>query len=134
MVCREKGAQKMPKDKQRTFKYKIFAPFDPKRGSVTLANDMRNIQIRRPSDTASILTALTFNSFCTLTHTLHYPSENRKHFADKSCFSHTVKVYIRKPYKTNTLPIQNIGYLAEMSPVGIHSGSYFSANDDDYDE
>jgi len=41
---------------------------------------------------------------------------------------------MRKPYKINTLPIQNSGYLEQMSPVGINSGSYVSANDDDYDE
>lgn len=60
--------------------------------TVSYRNDMHNIQIRTPSDTASTLTALTFNSSSTLTHTLHYPSGSKKHFADKSCFSLTLKV------------------------------------------
>lgn len=54
------------------------------------------------------------------------PSPEQIHFASSK--------YMRKPYKNNTLPIQNTGYLEQMSPVGIHSGSYVSANDDDYDE
>lgn len=54
------------------------------------------------------------------------PSPKQIHFASSKC--------MRKPYKNNTLSIQNTGYLEQMSPVGIHSGSYVSANDDNYDE
>lgn len=62
--------------------FNIHAHFLPLYGfsplTVSSGNDMHNIQIRRPSDTASTISALTFNSFSTLTHTLHYPPGCKK--------------------------------------------------------